>query len=249
MKGKLFEARNFVNEGSVDLLMAQKNRKFHISFILLWIYEALMFIALVTEIVDIFTTSNQGQVLLSIVEVLAGILLGFLPLWVGRWLRLNVPQQLYSFYVIFLFGSISLGTFLHFYSVPYWDKMLHLVSSSLEVCLGLALLGALVAPQVYSKLSMVFVTFYGLCFAVFCGVLWEFYEFTCDSFGMNLQRYILNGQVQVGRAALMDTMTDLIADFAGAFIFCVYLYLRLRKDPNKLQNFFFTSNQSATTRK
>ena len=88
-------------------------------------------------------------------------------------------------------------------------------------------------------------TLYAFCFAAFCGVLWEFYEFTCDSFGMNLQRYLAAGQPKVGRAALMDTMTDLIMDVIGALLICCYLYFRLRKNPQILRTFFFHKKHRA----
>ena len=81
---------------------------------------------------------------------------------------------------------------------------------------------------------------YGVAFAVFCGVLWECYEFTCDGlFAMNLQRYMSAGRALSGRAALMDTMGDLIADLAGSLIFSLGSYLRLKQDPAWLKTFFF----------
>ena len=76
-------------------------------------------------------------------------------------------------------------------------------------------------------------------FAVFCGVLWEFYEFTCDSFGMNLQRYMKAGHLLLGRAALLDTMGDLLADFIGAVIFAVILGVQLKKDAGFMEQFYF----------
>ena len=87
-----------------------------------------------------------------------------------------------------------------------------------------------------------FISMYATAFAVFCGVLWEFYEFTCDSFGMNLQRYMKNGHLLLGRAALMDTMGDLFADFFGALIFAVIAYFKLRKDSRWIEKFFFHRN-------
>ncbi|WP_346962905.1 hypothetical protein [Ligilactobacillus pobuzihii] len=207
--------------------------------VFLWVYEILMVIALIFSLKDLLVASDKGDPFLTVVEIIAGILLGYLPVFIAQRFKIELPQQLFLFFVVFLFGSIYLGTLRHFYSLPLWDKMLHLVSSSLEVCLGLALFGFLVSPEVQGHISRSFVILYAFCFSVFCGVLWEFYEFTCDSFGMNLQRYLIHGQPKVGRDALMDTMGDLIADVIGALIFCLYLYFKFRKQPASLQNFFF----------
>lgn len=205
-----------------------------------------MFFALILAFMQYFASgqSGKGQAILLIIEIIAGIVIGFFPVWVANKLNFQVPRQLYAFFITFLFASVYLGTLQHFYRFAFWDKGLHLVSSSLEVCLGLALFAVLVTPEIQAKISRTFVIFYAFCFSLLCGVLWEFYEFTCDSFGMNLQRYMLNGHPKVGRGALMDTMTDLLCDFAGALLFCIYLYFKFRKDPGSLKTFFFNKKSS-----
>ena len=51
-----------------------------------------------------------------------------------------------------------------------------------------------------------------------------------------------DGHLLMGRAALMDTMGDLCADFIGALIFAVIAYVRLRKDSRWIEKFFFHRN-------
>ena len=72
--------------------------------------------------------------------------------------------------------------------------------------------------------------FFTLCFAVFLGVVWEFYEFTADSIlHTNMQKFALeSGQLLEGRAALMDTMKDLIVDTVGALVMAVVGYISLK---------------------
>lgn len=219
--------------------MAKKQGNLSIGLVFLAVYEALMMLALIFSIKDLLTDSTRGDPFLLVVEIIAGMVVGYLPVWLAKKMQVELPEELFVLFVAFLFGAVYLGTLRHFYSLPLWDKMLHLVSSSLEVCLGLAIFGFLVDREVQAKVSRTFVVIYAFCFSVFCGVLWEFYEFTCDSFGMNLQRYLSHGQPRVGRAALMDTMTDLIADVVGALIFCLYLYFKFKKEPQSLKNFFF----------
>ncbi|XJZ32568.1 hypothetical protein ACIA3V_04845 [Lactobacillus delbrueckii subsp. bulgaricus] len=77
-------------------------------------------------------------------------------------------------------------------------------------------------------------------FAIFCGVLWDAMKFTCDSlFAMNLQRYLSAGRALAGRAALLDTMGDLIAGLAGSLLFSCWSYWRLKNDRSWLKTFFF----------
>ncbi|GHN18172.1 MULTISPECIES: hypothetical protein [Lactobacillus] len=91
-----------------------------------------------------------------------------------------------------------------------------------------------------SLLPAGFLCLYGVAFAVFCGVLWECYEFTCDGlFAMNLQRYLSAGRALAGRAALLDTMGDLIADLASSLLFSCWSYWQLKNDRSWLKTFFF----------
>ena len=81
------------------------------------------------------------------------------------------------------------------------------------------------------KLGPKFVCLFALCFALTVGVLWEIYEFTFDSLlGMNMQKFRLeDGSELVGRAALRDTMKDLIVDFLGALAVVSVGYIGARK--------------------
>ena len=155
----------------------------------------------------------------------------------SKWLRFYLPSFLYFFFLAFIYCAIYLGNAYHFYYIPYWDKFLHLISGALLFGLAWAILGCFKFKE---KLPAGFLCLYGVAFAVFCGVLWECYEFTCDGlFAMNLQRYMSAGRALSGRAALMDTMGDLIADLAGSLIFSLGSYWRLKQDPAWLETFFF----------
>lgn len=175
--------------------------------------------------------------LLLILETGAGLILVLLPAMLSKWLRFYLPSFLYFFFLAFIYCAIYLGDAYHFYYIPYWDKFLHLISGALLFGLAWAILGCFKFKE---ELPAGFLCLYGVAFAVFCGVLWECYEFTCDGlFAMNLQRYMSAGRALSGRAALMDTMGDLIADLAGSLIFSLGSYLRLKQDPAWLESFFF----------
>lgn len=175
--------------------------------------------------------------LLLVLETGAGLLLVLLPALLSKWLRFYLPAFLYFFFLAFIYCAIYLGDAYHFYYTPYWDKFLHLISGALLFGLAWAILGCFKFKE---ELPAGFLCLYGVAFAVFCGVLWECYAFTCDGlFAMNLQRYLSAGRALAGRAALLDTMGDLIADLASSLLFSCWSYWRLKNDRYWLKAFFF----------
>ncbi|EHC6547099.1 hypothetical protein JSZ52_002193, partial [Listeria monocytogenes] len=94
--------------------------------------------------------------------------------------------------------------------------------------------------RVTLSMSPVFVALFACSFAVFLGVFWEFYEFAADSFGMNMQKTMLeDGTMLQGHAAVADTMGDLFVDFLGAFVISVVGYFSIRKNKKWMKNFEF----------
>ena len=84
--------------------------------------------------------------------------------------------------------------------------------------------------KVHVELAPIFVAIFAFAFAVSLGVIWEIYEFTFDGIlGLNMQKFALeNGTQLVGRAALTDTMEDLIVDCIGAFTMSTIGYISLK---------------------
>ena len=94
--------------------MVKKQDSFSVSTVFLGVYEILMVIALIFSFKDLLTSSAKGDYFLTVVEIIAGILIGYLPVWIAKRLNIELPQQLFILYVVFLFGSIYLGTLRHF---------------------------------------------------------------------------------------------------------------------------------------
>ncbi|WP_179396104.1 hypothetical protein [Lacticaseibacillus absianus] len=180
-----------------------------------------------------------GQTMLA-VQVAAGIGLALAPLLIERLGHFRFPLLLKVIYEAFILASVLLGTGMQFYSIPYWDKFLHLFSAALLAGLGLAIFGALTPRAQLQRTSPLLLALFALSFGVLLGVFWEFYEFTGDGLGgLNMQRYMSGHTPLVGRAALMDTMGDLFADVFGALVLAVWTYLGVSHDRAWLDTFMF----------
>ncbi|WP_407856126.1 hypothetical protein [Enterococcus hailinensis] len=183
----------------------------------------------VYEVIIAKYSTKQG--IIFVVECLAGIALIFLPEIIEKVLKISLPEKIIYFYWFFLVISVFLGTSLHMISIiSFWDKILHSVSPMVLTALGYGLIGFLMKNADISKTSPWLFLLFGFAFAGVCGVFWEFWEFLCDTIAdMNLQRYATSaGTLLIGRAALMDTMGDLLTNTIGALLMGIYASIQSR---------------------
>ena len=97
-----------------------------------WSFDIIMLIFIeISMLVSLVSSFIEHKSMLYIAETIAGILLALAPVIASSLFRFNLPKFLNAFYLLFIYGSVYLGTLLHFYSVPYWDKGLHLISGAL----------------------------------------------------------------------------------------------------------------------
>lgn len=199
------------------------------------------FITLLVNIVKSFVVQPKEQYLLLTVEMIAGIAVIFVPFIFTRFTGLIFPKMVRLYYWFFLWIAVFLGTGLRLIIiVPFWDKILHAISPILLVAVGYAIIGYCLREADFSKISPWLFIVMGFAFAGLCGVFWEFWEFLCDSIGnMNLQRYMTEaGQPYIGRAALMDTMGDLLTNTIGALLLTFYSFIK-RNDPDYFKAYAF----------
>lgn len=183
-------------------------------------------------------STTQG--ITFIIESLAGIVLIFLPQIMKKLFHLHIPDAIVLFYWFFLFISVFLGTGMHLISIiSFWDKILHAVSPMVLTALGYGLIGLLLKKAPIAKTSPWLFLLFGFAFAGLCGVFWEFWEFLCDQFlGMNLQRFAASdGTLFVGRAALMDTMGDLLTNTIGALLIGIFAWVQGKNDPAYFESY------------
>lgn len=184
------------------------------------------------ELVTQKYSTTQG--ITFVIEAIAGIALIYLPNFARKILKIEFPDMIILFYWFFLLISVFIGTCLHFISIiSFWDKILHTVSPMLLTVVGYGLIATLLKEAKIEKVSPWLFLLMGFSFAGMCGIVWEFWEFFCDQFlGMNLQRFATSsGELLVGRAALMDTMGDLLTNTLGALILSIFAWSKSRNYP------------------
>lgn len=208
------------------------------------IFSASVMISFVAPIVflifRIVTTTNvpnsdDGRVrsdyVLMLLECIIGIFALTLPSILRKKFKIEIPDKMYYLYVVFLYAAIFLGEVRDFYyTIPYWDTILHTLSGVMIGFIGFSLIDILNKDNEKVTLSPFFVAFFAFCFAITVGVVWEFYEFTSDGLlGTNMQKYKLkDGTELVGKEALQDTMEDLVVDAVGAFSATTIGYISLK---------------------
>ncbi len=179
-----------------------------------------------------------------IFQTILGIIGINLPSFLTKKFMWKIPNAFIVVFTLFLWASIFCGEAMElYYTLNFWDDILHLLSSMMLGVLGFSLIDILNNDRKHAlvNLSPFFVAVFSVSFAVLIGVLWEFYEYIFDGIlGLNMQKFAapptngdpaLNGDKLVnlvGRAALADTMTDLIVDFLGATAASTFGYISLK---------------------
>ncbi len=178
---------------------------------------------------------SRADYLLMLVQCLLGAIVIHVPHFLKKFFKIEVSTPLYIMYIIFLYCAIFLGEVRSFYyRVPHWDKWLHGFSAVMAGFLGFIVVDTLNELHRGIMLSPIFVAIFAFCFAVSIGVLWEIYEYTFDGIlGLNMQKFLLeDGTPLVGRAALDDTMKDIIIDVCGSLVTAVIGYIAIKYRKN-----------------
>jgi len=183
--------------------------------ILAFFLRALFIVTIITSIIyDAYTLIPVSAI---------SLFLTFIPSILERSIKVSLPASFQVVLLIFIFAAQFLGEIFNYYErFWWWDILLHSWSGVLLGTIGFVLVYILnTASGVGVIMSPFFISFFALCFAVTCGVVWEVFEFLMD--------LILSTNMQ--KSGLIDTMGDLIVDTGGALIASVngYISLKARK--------------------
>ena len=177
-------------------------------------------------------TRVKSDYVLMLLQCVVGVLAMGLPTLLRRKWGWHIPSRMMILYVVFLYASIYLGEVRNFYyRIPHWDNILHGFSGLMLGARAFSVIQLLnQSDRIPLALSPAFVAVFTFCFAVTAGVVWELYEFAADGLlGTNMQKFgPWDGAVFEGRAALHDTMVDLIVDALGGLVMALVGYVSLK---------------------
>ena len=147
--------------------------------------------------------------------LIAGLILPFFPEILQKLFKCKIPFRIELIYYIFVFIALDMGICMDLYkTMPYFDKVVHLLSGILSALVGHYMLVYFKA----NKLSNTFKAFFIMFCSISIGVAWEFFEFACDKFlGQSMQQLISVG--------VDDTMYDLLMAAIGSGIGGVLLII------------------------
>ncbi len=154
------------------------------------VLTALVIAAIVRQII----TGNYEN---AFVGILTLVLFG-IPFFIDRHLNINIPPVMESLILCFIFAAEILGEIDSFYTrFPYWDTMLHTTNGFLMAAVGFSLVDLINRSQKFSiQMSPLFLAIVAFCFSMTIGVLWEFFEFSMDTFfGTDMQKDFIVSQI------------------------------------------------------
>ena len=190
---------------------------------------------------------------------LGTLLLALLPMLFEKLLRCRISLPVYLFALAYSIGPMLGHCWKLYYTVPVWDKLLHICGGVMFAILGAYFFDFLVKRKDLPAARAIF----ALCFSVAIAVLWEFCEFGADTFlGMDMQddtvihgltSYLLGDSLGVTGSisniqsisvngvllpvdgyidiGLIDTMLDMLLETVGAIAACVIILLDKSRHP------------------
>jgi hypothetical protein len=175
----------------------------------------------------------RSDYVLMLIQCLLGLIVMTLPSFINRKFSIQIPSFVEILFYVFLYCAIYLGEVRSFYYlIPFWDTILHAFSGAMLGALGFSLVSMLNREvSNYVKLSPFFIALFAFSFALAFGSIWEIYEFVMDQiFNTNMQKFITyEGVTLIGKAALRDTMKDIIVDTISALLVSLVGYLSIIK--------------------
>ena len=143
------------------------------------IYLILRFLVIICMILQILRGDLNNALL-----CLLSLILLFAPLFIQNKLEITLPNDLEIAIYLFIFSAEILGEIDNFFFgiIPYWDIILHTINGFLATAVGFSLVDLLNKNSKNINLSPFYLCLVAFCFSMTIGVLWEFFEYSCDKF-------------------------------------------------------------------
>lgn len=184
-----------------------KEKRVNREFIVAAIFTIVL---IITSIYDFFV--RDGEKLFRIALTFVTIVLVYL-LFIKSFLKGS--KTIYYINMTFILLSMYLASVWDFYSIPNYDKFLHLLSGAVIAIIGYVLFIYLTNNKAREEMHRLTPVIFVVLFATAAAGAWEIWEFTTDSlFGLTAQNNSLN-----------DTMWDIICGTTVGIITAIPIYL------------------------
>ncbi len=113
-----------------------------------------------------------------------------IPSFLEDHFKIEIPTLFQMAIYVFIFSTSILGEVDAFYTkIPAWDSILHTINGFLAAAVGFSLVDLLNRHSDRVNLSPFYLAVTAFCFSMTIGVLWEFFECSCDLFlGTDMQK-------------------------------------------------------------
>ncbi len=216
--------------------------------VLWWVFRGIMIAGLIESFVNADKYEDRIRTMM-IVNTLCCFGWEIFQMFPKKHLFRYLPAFFQDFSCVYVFLTAFMGAYVNwYYEVWWWDKSLHFAAGGLLVFVGYVFIRAYETRDGY-EIPVTVVVFAAFCTSFMFGTFWECFEFTFDQlFGGDTQHwsYVLaeeadnltlifqpakefHSQEWFGRFALIDTMTDIVLNSAGAVICGIILKVVLHK--------------------
>lgn len=127
----------------------------------------------------------------NIFVCLLTLLLLLVPSFVQLTFKVELPIFLEILILVFIYAAEILGEIDNYYfSIPYWDTILHTINGFVCAAVGFSMVSLLnKSEKIQFFVSPLFLAIISFTFSMTIGVLWEFFEFSMDQlFAMDTQK-------------------------------------------------------------
>lgn len=178
-------------------------------------------VLIITAIYDFI--ARDGEKLFRIALTFVTIVLVYL-LYIKSFLK--GAKIIYYINMTFIFLAMYLANVWNFYSIPNYDKFLHLLSGAIIAIIGYILFIYLTNDISRKEMNPLTPAIFVILFATAAAGVWEIWEFTTDSlFGLSAQNNSLN-----------DTMWDIICGTVVGIITAIPIYIHSKGRDIKIIN-------------
>lgn len=158
-------------------------REHRSSFAVYLILRTLVILVLVCQIM----MQNYENIFVCLLT----LLLLLVPSFVQLTFKVELPIFLEILILVFIYAAEILGEIDNYYfSIPYWDTILHTINGFVCAAVGFSMVSLLnKSEKIQFFVSPLFLAIVSFTFSMTIGVLWEFFEFSMDQlFAMDTQK-------------------------------------------------------------